>query len=168
MKFAAKLMASALVAAIPAIAFSDPKPRSAKSVAPEYLAGIYAGKTDLWAEGCDGGIYYAPNLQARAWCGENSDSFGAGKWEIDSQGRMCHQLSWYWPNGNGKAGESLGDQTCISHVIDRWGTVWRSWPNDPEWWPLAGKLSGVKKYSGMKEGYKFRANVTETRSKLGL
>ncbi|CUH99990.1 DUF995 domain-containing protein [Leisingera aquaemixtae] len=167
MKLAAKLAATVLLGALPSLVLADPKPRSAKPASPQRIAGIYAGKTDIWAEGCGGGIYYAPNQQARAWCGENSESLGAGEWTIDPQGRVCHQLSWYWPNGD-QAGKSLGEQTCISHVVDRWGTVWRSWPNDPEWWPLAGKNSGIKKYSGMKKGYKFQSNVLGARSKLGL
>ncbi|WP_424978247.1 DUF995 domain-containing protein [Leisingera sp. S232] len=167
MKISVKLMAAVLLGAIPSLVLADPKPRSAKPASPQLVSKIYAGNTDLWAQGCNGGIYYSPNQQARAWCSDNSDSLGAGEWNVDSQGRLCHQLSWYWPN-NSRAGKSLGDQACISHVVDRWGTVWRSWPNDTEWWPLSGKHSGIKKYSGMKKGYKFHSNVEETRSKLGL
>ena len=167
MKLAAKLTVAALLGAIPSLVLADPKPRSAKPVDPQKIAEIYAGNTDIWANNCAGGIYYAPNQQARAWCGENSESLGAGQWKIDSNGRMCHQLSWYWPDGDG-AGESPGDETCISHVVDRWGTIWRSWPDDPEWWQLAGRFSGLKPHSGMKEGYKFHKKVVEVRSRLGL
>lgn len=167
MKLAAKLIATALLGTIPTFVLADPKPRSAKPAPPQLIASIYAGNTDIWAEGCNGGIYYSSNRQARAWCGENSDSLGAGEWKVDPQGRVCHQLFWHWPDGN-RAGKSLGEETCISHVVDRWGTVWRSWPNDPQWWPLAGKRSGIKKYSGMKKGYKFHSNVKEVRSRLGL
>lgn len=124
------------------------------------ITKAYSGKTDLWDSGCDGGIYFSPGGQARAWCKDSSDSLGAGTWNIDAQGNLCQDLTWYWPNDR-QAGSSPGDSTCIAHIQDRWGQLWRSWPGSEDWWP-------VDQYSGLVRGYRFKAEVMATRSKLGF
>ncbi|MDU8929823.1 DUF995 domain-containing protein [Alisedimentitalea sp. MJ-SS2] len=149
-----------LLFSVPAVAVADKMPRGAQPATAQKIAQIYAGKTDMWEENCGGGIYFAPNWQARAWCQEQPENLGAGKWTVDNQGVLCQNLNWYWPNGN-RAGKSKGETVCISHVVDRAGKVWRSWPGDSEWWP-------VDNDAGMVRGYKFQSNVRATRSKLGL
>ncbi|MCA0858708.1 DUF995 domain-containing protein [Phaeobacter italicus] len=158
--FSRNLIAAVVGMVIPAVASADPMPRSAKIPDTQKVAKIYSGKTELWTNNCGGGIYFAPNGQARAWCANSSDNLGAGTWSIDANGRMCQNLIWYYPDGR-RAGASPSDRSCISHVVDAWGTVWRSWPNDPEWWP-------VDKNAGFVRGYKFQTEVSQTRSKLGF
>jgi hypothetical protein len=155
-----RLLTALCLLSVPAIALADPKPQGAQPANPQKVAQAYAGKTDLWEADCNGGIYFGPNWQARAWCADKSDNLGAGAWRVEDDGRMCNRLTWYWPNGN-RAGRTRGEEICISHVADRRGKLWRSWPDSTEWWPMDGA-------SGMVRGYKFQANVRETRSKLGL
>lgn len=156
---AALLLASFTVSA-PTLTLADSLPRGAKPASLAKIQKAYSGKTDLWKDNCDGGIYFSPSGQARAWCKESGDNLGAGTWSIDAQGNLCQDLTWYWPN-NGTAGSSDGGSTCISHVQDRWGQLWRSWPGSDEWWP-------VDRYSGLVRGYKFQSQVQQTRSKLGF
>ncbi len=156
----ARFVTAILIAATPIVALADPMPRAAQIASSGQVARAYVGKTDPWDKDCSGGIYFGSNGQARAWCAENSDSLGAGSWTADNQGRLCHQLTWYWPNGR-RAGTSVGEYSCISHVVDRRGKLWRSWPNDSEWWPMDGESSLIR-------GYKFQSNVRQTRAKLGL
>ncbi|MGJ8626114.1 MAG: DUF995 domain-containing protein [Sulfitobacter sp.] len=139
---------------------ADPKPRGAKIASSDQITRAYAGKTDLWENDCDGGIYFGGKQQARAWCAEKSESLGAGTWSTDSQGNLCYGLTWYWPNGS-RAGASKSENACISHVVDRAGKIWRSWPNDTEWWPLTGSASIVR-------GYKYQSEVRRTQSNLGI
>ncbi|MDQ2092988.1 DUF995 domain-containing protein [Rhodobacteraceae bacterium 10Alg 79] len=135
-------------------------PRGAQPASPTKVFQAYIGKTDLWDADCGGGIYFGPNGQARAWCSQNSDNLGAGAWSVQSDGQLCHELTWYWPNGQ-RSGMSAGDRACISHVVDRRGKLWRSWPESTEWWP-------IDENSGLVRGYKFQNDIRKTRSKLRL
>ncbi|MBQ4806179.1 MULTISPECIES: DUF995 domain-containing protein [Phaeobacter] len=155
-----KLVAAALSCILPMAAAADPLPRSAKIASPQKIAKIYSGKTELWTNNCGGGIYFGPGGQARAWCADQSENLGAGTWSVDANGQMCQDLVWYYPSGR-RAGASASDKSCISHVVDAWGVMWRSWPNDPEWWPMG-------KDAGLVRGYKFQTQVRQTRSKLGF
>lgn len=154
------LLAAIVFLSVPAMSFADALPKGAQPANPQKVASAYVGKTDLWDTNCNGGIYFSANSQVRAWCSDNSNNLGAGTWSVDDQGRLCHQLTWYWPNGS-RAGSSIGDRSCISHVVDRFGKLWRSWPSDPEWWPMGRNSSLVK-------GYKFQSDVRQTRENLGL
>lgn len=161
MKNLSAILSSAiLISSICTVALADAKPKGWKPASPTKIAKAYAGKTDIWDTGCSGGIYFAPNNEARAWCAESSDNLGAGTWSVDNKGQVCQNITWYWPN-NERAAASDSDILCISHVVDRTGRMWRSWPNDPEWWPM-GRSSGLVK------GYKFQTNVLQARSELGF
>ncbi|MGJ8615434.1 MAG: DUF995 domain-containing protein [Sulfitobacter sp.] len=158
--FSAGLVAAAILACAPIAASADPKPLGAKVASASQIARAYAGKTDLWDADCSGGIYYGGSAQARAWCAEKGNNLGAGTWSTDNNGNMCYKLKWYWPNGN-RAGSSTGETSCISHVVDAAGRVWRSWPGDSEWWLMRGSSSMVR-------GYKFQDEVRRTQNRLGL
>ncbi len=151
--FLATGLAAALFAA-PAQA--DPKPAGAQPASAQAVAQAYAGKSEDWDENCNGGIYYAPNWQARAWCGDTPDAIGAGRWTVDDQGTLCTEMGWFSPEGNGAA-----EKDCIAHVADRRGRLWRNWPGESEWWPLRGA-------EGFSRGYKYRGQVDSVRQKLGL
>lgn len=142
-------------------AFADNLPVGARTPSAGQVASFYAGKTDLWRDNCGGGIYYSPNGTASAWCGENPDNVGAGPWTIESDGRLCTDLNWFWPNPNGGAGSSSGGTSCILHVSDPLGGLWRSW-DGKEWWRMKPSTSGLK------PGYVFRGEVDQTRGRLGL
>ena len=142
-------------------AIADDRPFGARAPSADQVAAAYAGKTDLWADDCGGGIYYSSNGTATAWCEENSDNFAAGPWTIKSDGRMCTDLQWYWPRANGGAGSSSGGQHCIMHVSDPFGGLWRSW-NGKDWWRMRPSTSGLK------PGFVFRSDVEKTRRRLGL
>lgn len=149
-----------ILAALPTTGIADPKPRGAQNATPQKVSQAYVGKTDIWAENCNGGIYFAPNLQLRAWCKDNSESLGVGRWTVDTEGTLCQSITWFWRDGGNK-GSTKAEPVCISHVMDKRGRVWRSWRGDPEWWPVTGD-------SGMVRGYKFQNEVRSTKSRLGL
>ncbi|WP_137699722.1 DUF995 domain-containing protein [Marimonas lutisalis] len=155
----ARLIAAATLAALPALAQADPMPRGAKPASTGKIAQTYAGKTELWGEGCNGGIYFSPNWQARAWCADASESLGAGRWSVE-EGQLCYDLTWHWPSGR-RAGSTPGGKACIAHVTDRWGKLWRSWPTSEEWWPVDGADT-------IQRGYRFQQNVQQTQRALGL
>ena len=154
------ILAAFVLMIAPIETVADPKPRNAKIASSDKIVRAYAGRTAPWDEGCDGGIYFGGNAQARAWCAQNSESLGAGTWSANSQGELCYELTWYWSDRN-RIGSSLDERICISHVVDRVGRVWRSWPNEPEWWPM-------DRSGGMVRGYKFKNEVRQTRNKLGF
>lgn len=141
-------------------AYADPKPSGGKRVDPQTVANIYTGKTQLWKRDCNGGIYYGPKGQAFAWCRKHHQNVGIGKWTIDSKGRVCDELKWYWPEGSG-VGSKMGNKTCISHLVDAEGTMWRNWTNDKDWWRLPDPKHLLK-------GFKFKGKVNRNRRKLGL
>ncbi|NUH63725.1 DUF995 domain-containing protein [Sulfitobacter sp. S0837] len=153
-------LARIFLAALPVSAMADPLPPGARTPAPQQIMAAYMGKTAIWTENCEGGIYFGPNNQARAWCAQNNTSLGAGKWSVDAYGRMCHELTWYWPN-NGRAGRSAGESSCIQHVVDRFDRVWRNYPGQTDWWPVKGDPNLVR-------GYTFRDEISATQRKLGI
>ena len=154
------LLSVALLVSTAVAASSDPMPRGAKIPSPEKVESAYVGKTGLWGDDCNGGIYYGPGGQARAWCADASESLGAGPWTVDDHGRLCTNLIWYWPNGS-YAGSSPGTYDCIMHVEDGLGFLWRSWPSSDEWWPLLRDPNHVSRY-------RFQSEVRETKSRLGI
>ncbi len=158
--FCTGVVASAVLACAPISALADQKPLGARAASAGQIAKAYLGKTEMWNTDCSGGIYYGGNGQARAWCGDKAGNLGAGRWSADNNGNMCSELTWYWP-GNGRAGASQGEKSCVAHVVDIFGGIWRSWPGDPEWWPMNGSPDIV-------EGYKFQNEVSRTQRKLGL
>jgi len=153
-------LACVVLATVPFCAIADPLPHGARTPTPQQIMAVYVGKTAIWDENCGGGIYFGSNNQARAWCAENSESLGAGEWRVDAYGRMCHDLTWYWPN-KGRAGRSAGEKSCIRHVVDRFDRVWRSHPGQTEWWPVNDDPNLVR-------GYMFRNDIIATKRKLGI
>ncbi|UOA33904.1 hypothetical protein DSM110093_03739 (plasmid) [Sulfitobacter sp. DSM 110093] len=149
-----------LIAALPLGALADPLPYGAKTPTASQVRSAYIGKTEKWDADCSGGIYFGANNQARAWCAQSGDSLGAGEWTVDAYGRMCHNLTWYWPN-NGRAGSSPGEKSCVLHVADRFDRIWRSYPGQSEWWPVKGDAS-------LSSGYVFQNQVVALKRKLGI
>jgi|TARA_R100000935_G_scaffold56513_2_gene88230 hypothetical protein len=149
-----------LITALPVGAIADPMPYGARTPTPSQVMTAYIGKTEKWDADCNGGIYFGANNQARAWCAKSPDSLGAGRWYTDAYGRMCHELTWYWPN-NGRAGSSPGEKSCVLHVVDRSDRVWRSYSGQAEWWPIKEDFS-------LTPGYTFQNQVRALRRKLGL
>ncbi len=144
----------------PVTALADSKPKGAKPAGQKKIEKAYTGYTQLWDKNCAGGIYFAQNNQVRAWCAEGSGKLGAGAWSVDNQGRLCSKLTWYWLDGN-RTATSAGDEKCISHVVDGWGRMWRSW-NGSTWWLLHRRSGSIVR------GYKFKSNVEVIRRKLSL
>lgn len=141
-------------------AMADPKPKGGKRVSAQTVANLYAGKTQLWKQTCKGGIYYGPNWQAMAWCSSHPSDVGVGKWSVDRNGRVCDELNWYWQQGS-EVGSKKGDKSCISHLTDSEGTMWRNWSNDKDWWRLPDPKHLLK-------GFKFKYKVNRNRRKLGV
>lgn len=160
MAFGKRSLIGLLVTVLPVGASADPMPNSAGTPTPSQVMAAYIGKTEKWEADCNGGIYFGANNQARAWCANSPDSLGAGQWYADAYGRMCHDLTWYWLN-NGRAGSSPGEKSCVQHVVDRSGHVWRSYAGETEWWSLKGA-------SSLTPGYTFQSQVRALRSRLGL
>jgi len=155
------LLSLSLLASLPAAAIADPKPRNARPAPVDKVIATYTGKTDLWAQNCEGGIYFSPNQQVRAWCAESSENMAAGTWSVSADGTLCQNLTWYYPEGNG-AGSAPSEPLCIQHVVNGWGVMFRSWPGDSEWWPVTNANNSLKR------GYVFQSDVDEAKSKLGL
>ncbi len=146
------------LAAAPVLA--EVAPGTAVRADPQKVARLYAGKTDLWGGDCGGGIYLSPQMEARAWCAASPEAFAAGRWSVDTQGRLCHTLSWYWPDG-GKTGSGEPETSCVEHVEDSRGRIWRRWPGDPKWWPLQRTDRPVS-------GYKYKRRVAAARAAAGI
>jgi hypothetical protein len=139
---------------------ADPLPPGAKTPQASILAGAYLGRTELWESDCGGGIYFGPRGQARAWCATNPSGFAAGNWSVDAYGRMCHDLRWYYKSG-GRVGSSSGEKTCITHVSDRRGRIWRNWPESNDWWLL-------KEGDGVRRGYLFQDKILAAKRWMGI
>ena len=135
---------------------ADPLPATAGPPDPQRIARIYAGKTELWNGKCSGGIYYSRTMQARAWCAGSSKAFGAGEWTIDTEGRICYTLTWYWPDDRGP-GAGDPDRTCVEHRADGRGGIWRRWPGDEEWWPMKNTDRPLR-------GYRYKRNIETARA----
>ena len=148
------------VLAMNTAAAADTKPGWARTPAPEKVAAAYSGKTEIWNGKCNGGIYYSPNNQARVWCENTPNSLGVGTWSVNAQGQMCYQMNWHWKSGS-NTGASQGEKTCVSHIADPLGGLLRSWPNDPEWWPMWRGAVPTR-------GYKFQAQVEQARERIGF
>ncbi|WP_425044047.1 DUF995 domain-containing protein [Primorskyibacter sp. S87] len=138
---------------------ADPKPKGATGASAQAVANLYGGMTQTWKT-CQGGIYYGPNWEAQAWCGKNPDNVGIGKWRVDNKGRVCHDLTWYWPNSDGYGSKQDGGE-CISHVTDAEGNLWRSWPQDSEWWRATGSKS-------LNKGFTYKSKVRRAKRKMKL
>ena len=160
MSFRKNWLVGLLIMALPVSAAADPLPYGARTPEPRQIIAAYVGKTEKWDADCQGGIYFGSNSQARAWCAQSGDSLGAGEWTVDTYGRMCHNLKWYWPN-NGRAGSSPGETSCILHVVDRFNRVWRSYPGQTEWWPIKGDGT-------LTRGYTYQREVLALKNKLGI
>lgn len=141
---------------------ADPKPKGAKNAPAQVVANALAGKTSLW-KSCKGGIYFGPNWQATAWCSKKGDAVGLGTWKVNSKGRVCHDLTWYWQDGNkvGSEHKPVTKENCDDHVIAPDGAIWRSWGGEKDWWKLTGSKSFVK-------GFKFKRKTSRLRKKLGV
>ena len=154
------IAAAVLVSYTSLNAAADVLPAGARTPAPAQVVSAYVGRTDLWKDDCGGGVYYGPNSTSRAWCQSSPSGFAAGSWTVDQFGRMCQQLTWYW-SSNGHSGSSLGDHSCINHVVDRKGRIWRNWPGDKEWWPLGAD-------SDLVGGYVFQEKVLRAKRGMGI
>lgn len=159
--FRSVTLAFAAVLAATTSAYADRMPLGARVADQQAVSSTYAGKTDLWVDNCNGGIFYAANGQARAWCADSSDSLGAGTWFVDAQGQLCTDLKWYWSSGN-RTGSNPPQRNCIAHVQDPLGGLWRSWPTSAEWWQMR------RSNTTLVNGYRFQEDVMRTRQKLGL
>ena len=141
---------------------ADPKPAGAKNAPPQLVANSVAGKTHIW-KSCKGGIYYGGQWQAQAWCERKGPSIGIGTWSVNSKGRLCHELTWYWPKGDGYGSkkEPVTDRQCDDHVVAPDGVLWRSWGGEKDWWKFDTNPNLVK-------GFKMKRKVTRLRKKLGV
>ena len=157
----ASALSVALTLCFGGLAMANSLPPGTRAPTADQLAAAYAGKTDLWPDNCGGGIYYGANGTAKAWCRTNSENFASGQWSITSDGRLCTDLNWFWPNPNGGAGSSSGGINCILHASGPTGGLWRSW-DGKDWWKMRPSTSGLK------SGYVFRGDIERTRQRLGL
>ena len=102
----------------------------------QQLANLYAGRTDTWKRNCGGGIYFGGGWEAQATCTKKGDSVGIGKWSVSRSGKVCWELTWYWPEGSGKVGSKPAEKNCVTVRGDPQGAVWRNWDGDKDWWKM--------------------------------
>lgn len=138
------------------MAQADPKPVGAKAMDRQALANLYAGRTHTWKD-CKAGIYYGGGWEAQAFCEKSGKAVGVGTWSVKAGGKLCRQLNWYWPEG-GSVGTKAEEEKCVEHVVDSNGTVWRSWPDDADWWRFNDKNTP--------KGFKHKRKVNQMRKKL--
>ncbi|MGB3245355.1 MAG: DUF995 domain-containing protein [Sulfitobacter sp.] len=157
-KFESKLTIVALLASLAAPALADPKPSGAKPPDAQALANLYAGRSETW-KSCKGGVYFGGKWEAQAYCARDGESVGLGKWSVSRNGKICHQMSWYWPKGDKTVGSKVEDTKCIAHLVDAQGTIWRNWEEDNDWWRM-----DVDK----KKRFELKGKVTRLRRKLNV
>lgn len=150
------LLGAALSIVLSGHAVADPKPSGLKPMDAQQLANLYAGRTDTWTRNCGGGIYFGGGWEAQATCTKKGDSVGLGKWSVNRKGKVCWELTWYWPDGDG-VGSKVEDKNCVTVLLDPQGVVWRNWDGDKDWW----KMDVNKDRS-----FKFKRPITKLRKKL--
>ncbi|MCA0929031.1 DUF995 domain-containing protein [Ruegeria profundi] len=141
------------------IAWADPKPRGAKAADPNRVVELYRGKTQIWNV-CGGGLYYGTNGQASAWCRKHKHIVALGTWRVDRNARVCREIIWHWPEGESIRSKSDG-VVCIEHVVAPDGSIWRSWPDESEWWSMSGDR-------GLLKGDRFKSQKKRRARKMGL
>ena len=167
----AKLTVLTLITAISAttatVSMADPRPQGAKNAPPQQVANFYAGKSQIWST-CDGGIYYGGSWQAQAYCKKDGEAVGIGTWTISRSGRICHDLTWYWREGDGSTKSNykpVSDRNCDDISLAPDGSLWARWVHEKNesnaWWRLNGSES-------IKKGNKFKGKVNRMRRQLGL
>ena len=154
-------LSAALILA-PMAGIADPKPKGARNASAQTVANAVAGKTHNWKD-CKGGIYYGGKWQAQAWCNKDGPAVGLGTWSVNSKGRLCHDLTWYWPKGDGYGSkrEPVTARNCDDHVIAPDGVMWRSWGGEKDWWKFDTNPNLVK-------GFKHKRKINQLRRKLGV
>lgn len=160
MKFSIFISGLASAILVGTMALADPKPKGAKPTSGQVVANYYVGKTQAW-KSCKAGIYYGGQWQAQAFCEKKGKSVGVGTWSVSANGKLCHDIIWYWPDGDGYGSKPQDRPDCISHVTDPDGVIWRKWDNDKDWWKLEGSKNLTK-------GFKFKSKVNRMRKKLGV
>ena len=155
--FATTIGITALVMTLGAPAKADPKPVGAAVPGAQTLANIYAGRTVPWKD-CKGGIYFGGGWQAQAYCNRKGPAVGLGEWSVTRTGRVCYDLGWYWPTGDG-VGSKPKEKECMAHLIDASGRLWVNWEKDNEWWGMDQSKN---------KGFKLKGKVTRLRRKLSL
>ena len=169
MTYSAKLtLAAAIFAVSTTGGLADPQPEGAKKAPPQQVANFYAGKTQFWSTCNGGGIYYDGGWEARAYCNNRGESVGLGTWSISKNGRICHDLTWYWQDGDGSVksdDKPVSDRNCDDIVLAPDGTLWARWVHQKTdsnaWWRLNTSDS-------IKTGNKLKGKIKRTRRKLGV
>lgn len=151
----AAVFAATTLAMTPAQA--DPKPSGAKPPDAQVLANLYAGRTQLWRS-CKAGIYFGAKWEAQAYCEKSGKSVAIGKWSVSRDGKLCHDMTWYWKEGDGYG--SKKDGGCVRHLVDADGTMWRKWDSDPEWWRFNEERTP--------KGFKYKNKVNRLRKQLKI
>ena len=143
-------------------ALADPKPKGAKRLDAQTVANMYAGKTVPWKT-CKGGIFFGAKFQAQSYCNKSGPSVGLGKWKVTSKGSICHELVYYWPQGD-SFGSKPQDKNpdCINHLVDADGQIWHNWLSDNDWW------RGFPKDKNFSKGNKYKRQIAKNRKKLGV
>ncbi len=150
-------------------ALADAKPTDAVKANPQDIANFWAGKTHTWRD-CKGGIYYGGGWKAEAWCEKNNPAVGIGTWSVDANGTICHDLTWYWKEGNGVGSDSPGvtERSCEDHVQTSNGEIWNRWrghdsAKTEDWWRPANS-------DGVNQGYDrtIKRKISRLRKKLDI
>lgn len=161
-------LAVAIAAVSASAVAAEPRPRDAKKAPPQQVANFYAGKTQTWRTCNGGGIYYDGGWQAQAYCNKDGEAVGIGTWSISKNGRICHDLTWYWRNEDGSVGSNdkpVTDENCDDIVLAPDGSLWARWVKeknrDDAWWRLNGSDS-------IKKGNKLKGKINRMRRKLDV
>lgn len=108
----------------------------ADSVAPqpEYLARMYAHRTESWGWGS--GIYYSPD---GTWQAVNSSeqSLGHGRWFVTTASSVCTEGNWHWRQDFGTT-EGETNQTCRMFRVAADGELWSTTETEAgPWFPFS-------------------------------
>lgn len=163
-----KIISTALVlSSVAVMAKAEPLPDGAKKAPPQMVANFYAGKSQTWRSCNGGGIYYGGGWQATAYCNDQGPSIGIGTWSVDRNGRICHDLTWYWPDGGGvgSSDKPVTAENCDDIALAPDGMLWARWVKEKNksdaWWRLNDS-------DNIDKGNKYKRKFDRLRRKLGV
>jgi hypothetical protein len=97
------------------------------------LVKLYGNRSWIWKDGA--GYFAVKQREFRAWTGEGSGSYGAGRWFVTDPGKLCFKAIWYAKTGKADA------LTCFSHR-KKGNTIFQKREPDGEWYAFKTSPAG--------------------------
>ncbi|SDX03554.1 Protein of unknown function [Ruegeria halocynthiae] len=122
-----QILASGLVAAslfCGTTALAQDKPANSSKATKQQIVEPYSDATAIWDGECKGGIYFATDSSAQAYCDEGDEglSVALGSWSVNGSGKLCFKVTYYFDD-DGETGQE-NEKECIKHVVAPDGNLW--------------------------------------------